>query len=342
MFFKKKPLWLVKLLHFEYWTWWLFYLPLLPWFLWQALRAKSLTYFTNVDPCIEHGGFFGESKFGILEKIDTKYLPKTIFISQEKSFENAKKLVENHEISFPLIAKPNIGERGTNVEKIASLDALQKYHLAGENYLIQEYIDYEIELGVLYYRMPKANLGTITSITRKSFLCVTGDGRSTIEALMGLSDRARFQLQTMKVKLGEAFYSIPKDKEILLLEPIGNHCRGTTFLDNNHLITNQLNKIFDDICLPIDGFHYGRFDLRVKSIDDLYLGKNIKIMELNGVSADPGHIYDPNYKLLTAYIDVAKHWKILANISIEQQKLGIKPIPLKILWPVVKEHFFND
>ena len=221
-------------------------------------------------------------------------------------------------------------------------DGLKKYHSLGENYLIQEFIDFEVELGVLYFRMPKASFGKITSITRKSFLTVIGNGKNTIAELMEQSDRARFQLDSMKLKMGEAINKILKNEEALLLEPIGNHCRGTTFIDNNNLINSQLDKIFDHICLPIEGFHYGRFDLRVKSIEDLYLGKNIKIMELNGVSADPGHIYDPNYKLFTAYADVAKHWKILADISIAQQKLGIKPIPLKILWPVVKEHFFND
>ena len=32
--------------------------------------------------------------------------------------------------------------------------------------------------------------------------------------------------------------------------------------------------------------------MKVNSIEDLYEGRNIKIMELNGVSSDPGHIYD--------------------------------------------------
>jgi hypothetical protein len=107
------------------------------------------------------------------------------------------------------------------------------------------------------------------------------------------------------------------------------------------LINEQLNEVFDSIAKQIEGFHYGRFDLKIDCIENLYLGKNIQIMELNGVSADLGHIFDPNYKLFDAYADVARHWKILADISKEQQKKGIKPIPIKILWPVVKKHFFN-
>jgi hypothetical protein len=341
MFFERKPLWLVKLLHFEYWTWWAFYLPLFPWYLWQAFRAKSLTYFTNVDPCIDYGGFFGESKIGILEKINKKYLPKTIFIPAGNSIDFVENQLKMSELNFPIICKPNVGERGTNVEKVENAIALKQYHSTTENYIIQEFIDYKVELGVLYYRFPSEQNGHITSITKKEFLSVKGDGKNSIEELMNQSDRARFQLETMRKRMGEKIKNIPKEGEIIELEPIGNHCRGTTFLDNNFLINKELELVFDEISKPVKGFHYGRFDLRVSSIEDLYKGKNIKIMELNGVSADPGHIYDPDYKLLKAYSDIAKHWKILANISIEQQKYGIKPIPIKILWPVVKAHFFN-
>ena len=341
MNFTKKPLWLVKLLNYEYWTWWLFYLPLFPWFLWQAIRAKSFTYFTNVDPCIDFGGFFGESKFAILEKIDKDYLPKTLLIYAHISFKEVKSQFESGAFQFPVICKPNIGERGNAVEKVSNIESLEKYHASSDDYLIQEFIDFDIELGVLYHRFPSNKSGIITSITKKSFLKVLGDGKSTIEQLMKLSDRARFQMLAMQKKLGAGMKNIPKKNESILLEPIGNHCRGTTFLDFNRLINKELTNVFDKISIPIEGFHYGRFDLKVKSIEDLYLGKNIKIMELNGVSADPGHIYDPEYKLMKAYLDVAMHWKILADLSIQQQLNGIKPIPWKILWPIVKKHFFN-
>lgn len=341
MNYRKKPLWLVKLLHFEYWTWWLFYLPLLPWYLIQAFRAKSFTYFTNVDPCIDYGGFFGERKFEILQKINPKYLPITLLVEPNFSINEIENLLAQNNLSFPLICKPNIGERGTNVEKIHNLDALKNYLKLGQTFIIQEFIDFEVELGVLYFRMPNSQYGRVTSVTKKEFLSIVGDGKSTIEQLMNQTDRARFQLKSMKNKLGESFKNVPKIGEKIVLEPIGNHCRGTTFLNYNHLISNEINRVFDQICMPIEGFHYGRFDLRVKSLEDLALGQNIKMMELNGVSADPGHIYDPNYKLLRAYADVAKHWKILADISIEQQKLAILPIKLKILWPVIRNHFFE-
>lgn len=338
---QNRPLWLVKLLHFEYWTWWAFYLPLIPWYFWLAIRNRSLTFFTNVDPGLEYGGFFGESKIAILDQIDPKYLPKTIFVENKISEPELQNVLMANQLNFPLIAKPNIGERGTDVAKIENIAQLYQYQNINKPYIIQEFIDYSVELGVLYHRMPDSQTGKVTSVTKKKFLTVTGNGKETMLELMNKSDRARFQIESMTQKWGDKMNEIVHAEQEILLEPIGNHCRGTMFLDYNYLISKDLNVVFDKIASNIKGFQYGRFDMKVKSIDDLLKGQNIRILELNGVSADPAHIYDPNFRLLTAYKDVAKHWSILAKISRKQTKLGIKPIPIKTLWPVIKSHFLN-
>jgi hypothetical protein len=334
------PLWLIKLTNFEYWTWWMFYIPLLPYWLYQAARTRSLTFFTNADPCIDYGGFFGESKVDILKQIPSTFLPTYFFITKGTSLESIQqKLIEN-KLTFPIICKPNVGERGSRVEKIVDIQSLEYYlQFVQEDFIIQEFITFDIELGVLYYRLPEEAKGQVSSITRKEFLSVTGDGKSSIEELMKMRTRARFQLETMRLRLGENIHKVIPKGEKRLLEPIGNHCRGTKFLDNNFLINDKLNQVFDKIALPIEGFHYGRFDMKVKSIEDLYEGKNIRIMELNGVSSEPGHIYDPKNSLWNAYIDLARHWKIIADISIQQQRKGILPIEPKIIWEVARKHF---
>lgn len=334
------PLWFIKLTHFEYWTWWMFYIPLLPYWLYQAVRTRSLTFFTNADPCIDYGGFFGESKIDILKQIPSAFLPTYFFVKKESTLQEVLEMIEEKQLNFPIICKPNVGERGSQVEKINNKAALEKYlKNLQEDFIIQEFITFEIELGVLYYRLPEETKGQVSSVTRKEFLSVIGDGKSSIEALMQASTRARFQLETMRLRLGEKINEVIPAGEKRLLEPIGNHCRGTKFLDNNFLINEKLNQVFDKIALPIEGFHYGRFDMKVKSIEDLYEGKNIKIMELNGVSSEPGHIYDPKNTVWKAYRDLAKHWKIIADISIQQQKRGVQPIAPKIIWQVAREHF---
>src|SRR5690606_41400357 len=88
-------------------------------------------------------------------------------------------------LCYPVIAKPDVGERGSLVEKIDHEQALTGYLLSvREPVLIQEFIDYPIELGVLYHKKPGASGGQISSIVRKGFLQVTGDGHSTLQALI--------------------------------------------------------------------------------------------------------------------------------------------------------------
>ena len=335
------PLWLIKLTHFEYWTWWMFYVPLLPYWLFQAIRTRSLTFFTNADPCIDYGGFFGESKMEILRQIPKQYLPKTIFIEQQTDLKTIVDKLIQEDLVYPIICKPDVGERGTQVEKLYSNYDLVKYlSEVQEDFIIQEFITYDIELGVLYYRYPDSLTGKVSSVTRKEFLSVLGDGKSSVEQLMQQNTRARFQIDSMRKRLGDmGMDEVIKTGEKRILEPIGNHCRGTKFLDNNFLLNSSLDEVFDKIALTIDGFHYGRFDIKVKSIEDLLEGKNIRIMELNGVSSEPGHIYDPKNTLWAAYRDLARHWKIIADISIQQQRKGIMPVPFSILWKVVKQHF---
>ena len=335
------PLWLIKLTHFEYWTWWMFYVPLLPYWLFQAIRTRSLTFFTNADPCLEYGGFFGESKMEILRQIPKKYLPKTIFIEQQTDLKTIVDKLIQEDLVYPIICKPDVGERGTQVEKLYSNYDLVKYlSEVQEDFIIQEFITYDIELGVLYYRYPESLTGKVSSVTRKEFLSVLGDGKYSVEQLMQQNTRARFQIDSMRKRLGDmGMDEVIKAGEKRILEPIGNHCRGTKFLDNNFLLNSSLDEVFDKIALTIDGFHYGRFDIKVKSIEDLFEGKNIRIMELNGVSSEPGHIYDPKNTLWAAYQDLARHWKIIADISIQQQRKGIMPVPFSILWKVVKQHF---
>jgi hypothetical protein len=322
----KLPLFWIKLTNFEYWTWYVFYLPLLPYFAYLAIKHQSLTMFTAANPSIFLGGLFGESKNEIFKLIPREYLPKTVFFSQGTSINKIVEVIENQYFKFPFILKPDIGERGNGVEKMNNLQDVFRYFgveigvdKSAKNIevamLLQEYVDFEIELGVFYYRKPNENTGVVSSVVGKEFLQVQGNGSNTIIELLEQNDRARFLLEVLTQKWGTKLNKILANGEIWLIEPIGNHCRGTKFINCNHLINKQLHKIFDKIAKQIDGFYYGRFDIRVKSLEDLYAGTNIRIMELNGVSSEPGHIYHPNYSLPKAYKELAQHWGVAAEIS---------------------------
>jgi hypothetical protein len=330
----RMPLWWIKFSNYEYWPMFIFYLPMLPYWLFQSIRARSFTYFTNINPTIAGSRFYGEKKNEILDLIPQAYQPQSKLIQKNEALEIQINVLE---LQFPLIAKPNVGERGNGVAKIKDLLTLQQYHLHSfaESYLIQEFIPYNIELGILYSRMPNEKKGKISSITLKEFLHVIGDGRATLEALVKSNDRARFQEKRLQQKFAAIWQQILPEGQKLELETIGNHCRGTRFINANYLNCAELETVFDELCTQIEGFHYGRFDLRVRSLNDLYYGQTIKIMELNGVSSDPGHIYDTRLGIFQAYRDLAWHWNRIANISIQNRKLGYRPISIAKLWSLV-------
>lgn len=309
------PLIYYRITRYEYWPGWLFYLPLLPYWLYLSARMRSFSFFTLTNPGMDLGGFFGESKQDILKLLPKDYLPKQLFVDKSEIHDIAN-LLQQHHLQFPLIAKPDVGERGAGVEKMHSPEELTAYLSQSEGLtLIQEFIDYPEEFGVFYCRIPGNVKGKITSLTRKQFLTVTGNGKDTVEQLLQQSVRARFQLKRLRKYKTVLLQSVPVANETVLVEPIGNHCRGTAFLDGSAAITTELEQVFDRIAAEIPGFYYGRFDIKVKSLEELRQGKTIRIMELNGISSEPGHIYDKNMSLLRAYRVVARHWQIMSEIA---------------------------
>jgi hypothetical protein len=305
-------LWWIKLTQYEYWPWWLLYLPLLPVWLLDALRTGNFRYFMAVNPCMPNGGFYGADKKVILDAVPEQYKPKTINVLPKAGMPIPEGWL------FPFIAKPLVGERGKGVNRIDNIDQWHQYVIdaAGLGFMIQEYVDYQLELGILYYRMPGETKGHITSVTQKEFLHVTGDGQHTVAQLTLQNPRAAMQYKRLKPMFEAEFWNtVPTLGVQIELESIGNHCRGTRFIAANYLIDSQLENVFDAIADQIKGFHYGRYDLRVASLKDLFEGKNIRILELNSVDADPAHIYDNRYGLFNSIRDLYRHWRIIGKIA---------------------------
>ena len=314
----------IRLRSWEYWPFAVVYIPVFVYWLWLSLKARSFFFFSAANPSIESGGLLGESKIDILDKIGDAFKPKTLFVPVNGALHTVWNQMLDGGFSFPVIAKPNAGERGWRVEKIEHWEGLVNYCQSSPvDFLIQEYVDYPLELGVFYYRMPNQTQGTVSSIVQKKFLSVTGNGRDCIETLIRQDDRALLQLDALTAKYGDELERIPAPGETVVLMPIGNHSRGTTFLNANHLITPELERLFDEISGSIDGFYFGRYDLRCPTVADLYAGQHIRILELNGAGAEPAHIYQPGFSLWTAWGVLLYHWQILYAISHENHRRGV-------------------
>ncbi len=315
---------LIRLRSWEYWPFAVVYLPVFVYWLWLSLKARSLFFFSASNPSILTGGLLGESKRDILDRISNEFTPKTLFVEAPAHLDSVLAQIEQQGIPYPLIAKPDLGERGWQVEKIEHWEYLVNYIQQNSfDFLIQEYVDEPIELGVFYYRMPGQARGVVSSVVQKEFLSIRGNGCDCVEELIRQNERAVLQLPVLRAKYGSIFQTIPAPGETITLVPIGNHCKGTKFLNANHLITPELVRVFDRISVPIDGFYFGRYDLRCRSVADLYAGRHIKIMELNGAGAEPAHIYQPGFSIWEAWRVLLHHWRVLYDISRENHRQGV-------------------
>lgn len=312
---------------------WLANLPLFIWILWFAVRARDLFFFSAVNPVIETGGMWGESKWGILERVPKSHVPTTVFIEEGTSGEVALEKLNAAGLTFPVIAKPDVGERGTLVSKVKSEEGLRDYISKNPvDFLIQEFLDLPVELAVMHHRFPGEKKGKVTSICVKEMLTVTGDGQSTVEELMTDYPRASLQLERFQKLFPDLLKEVLQKGEKRLLEPIGNHCRGTMFLNGNDEIDAELTEKFDLVTAQMDDIHYGRFDLKCRSIEDLRKTGYFQVMEYNGIGAEPAHIYDPSYPFLKKYRDIYQHWKTIFRIYKAQRKLGFRGMPFSEAW----------
>ncbi|MFN0015034.1 MAG: hypothetical protein ACKVU2_10835 [Saprospiraceae bacterium] len=331
--------WLTKWTVWEYLPWWLANVPVYGIFLWFAARARHFFFFSNVNPAIPLGGAFGVSKHAILELVPTRYKPKSVLILANTPVAEVEKKLTEAGISFPVVAKPDVGERGFLIKKIDNAETLG-LHLRRfpVNFLVQEFLTHPMEATVLFHRFPDGGAFGITSVCIKAFLSVTGDGTSDIRTLMSRSARAAFQVERLERDQPELLQRVPPAGEVVLLEPIGNHSRGTTFLNANHLICPELLRSFEAICMQIEGFHYGRFDLKCASKEALCRGE-VCAMELNGVLGEPAHVYDPEYGAWRAYRDFARHWRILFDLNRALARKGIRPTSYRDAILIVRNYF---
>lgn len=272
-----------------------------------------------------------ESKKAIYNLIPQRYYPKTELIFEGTALEEILKTVQISGIQYPFFAKPDIGLRGSAVKKIHNSEELKLYNQkANFDYLVQDLIPFEKEVGIFYVRYPNEKTGKITGIVSKEFLIVTGDGVSTIEELIKRNPRYELQLKTLKLEYGDQLSNVLPKGEKLNLVPYGNHARGAKFLDGSQGISQKLTETINEMCLQIPGFYFGRLDVMYNNWDELEQGKNFLIVELNGAASEPTHIYDPRHSLFFAWRELAKHITFMYEISTENHKKGIPYLAHKV------------
>jgi hypothetical protein len=312
-----------KLNNWELWPFNLRYLFISPIWLLYCLRARSLWFFSSSNPTLTFGGFEGEGKKEMYELLPLSYYPKTIYVEPAASFDTVKQLLTEHQFHFPFVVKPDVGMKGLLFRKIDHLKELETYHkLNPFVYIIQELVNYPLEVSVFYYRFPYENKGKITGFIQKELMDVIGDGIHTLLELIMEHPNARHRPEEMKTKHAHFLDEVIPKGERFVLTYAANLNRGAKFTNLHKQIDDQLVTLFDEISHRAK-FYYGRYDIKCASIEDLKQGKNFSILEFNGSGAEPNHVYQSGFSLFDAYKVFLFHWKVLYKISRYNHKNGI-------------------
>lgn len=329
-----------KVTHWEFWPMWTIYLPCIFYYIWISIKCRSVGFFKAVNPSMIHGGITLEDKNYVNKLIPQTFRAKSFFIKENPEKEYVLDILRQNHLSYPVILKPNNGCRGRNVEVIQNEIQLQHYleHFGNEDLLLEEYVDFRKEIGVFYIRFPNSEKGFISGVVEKKGIEVIGDGEKTLGDLIKYSFRYhKFYPQVFQNTTFNENY-IPKKDERVLLSSIGNHARGATFYDSSYKTSEKLENLFNEICSSMDGFYYGRFDVKFNSWRDLENGENFKIIELNGAASEPTFIYDPENFYLFAITEIMRHWDYMYQIAKINKEKGHRFTGSEECWSLFKEY----
>ncbi|MCY3932668.1 MAG: alpha/beta fold hydrolase [Acidobacteria bacterium] len=321
---------LLRIRHWEFWPMWAFYPPLALYILWQGVRRGSLTAFTAINPAMPLGGLLGESKSDILDGLHGigdalpawRRLPPG---SPEGRVAALRDFLEDRNLDYPVVLKPDTGERGRGVAVARSeADVAAFFEETPGPALAQEYVAGE-EYGVFWARHPGRREGHVFSITHKVRPTVTGDGTSTLERLILDDARAVAIAHIYRREHPGAATYVPAAGEGVELTEVGAHSRGTIFLDANDLHTPELEQAMNAICTAYDGFDFGRLDGRVPSAEALRRGEGLRVLEVNGVTSEATHMYDRGYGFFAAHAILRRQWRMAFDLADDRIRAGVQP-----------------
>jgi membrane protein DedA with SNARE-associated domain len=335
-----------RLWRWEFWPAWIFYAPAAVWIVAKSLRRGGLSGFARItaaNPGIPDGGFVGESKRQILSALPRECIIPFAHLppgEKEERIAAFSATIDAAGWRFPLILKPDVGQRGAGVRLARSMDDVRRYlDRHPEDLLVQPYHAGPFEVGVFYYRIPGESRGRVFSITEKVFPVVIGDGESTLAELVWSHPRYCMQADRFLERHAVRAEEVIPAGDRVSLAVAGNHCQGTLFRDGGHLCTRDLESAIDCIAQAYDGFYFGRFDIRFSDVATFRRGEDLAIVELNGVTSESTDIYDPRRSLWSAWAKLIRQWNLLFAIADANVVRGHEPTEWRCLWASIRQHW---
>lgn len=320
-----------------------------PDFLWQwplyaqgiplGLWKGGLTWFARVNPGMRWGGMFAYSKSEIMQQLpaENRAAEESFHLPAQKE---ALKSRLAGATSWPMILKPDQGERGRDVHKLQdAVTAMQIVEgLDSGTWLLQAYLDLPYEFGVFVEKSTLTDVFTVTSLCLKQPLGVRGDGVHTITSLVAQNPRAMRYRSLLEDVLAQRGAEVPAEGVWVPLHFSGNHCRGAAFIDQRAWIDADLSATFHQLLQGVSGFRFGRLDVLVESPVALWQRDAIKVIEINGANSEPAHIYDYRMGPWQMWQELLRFQRRMWRQALHMQAQGVVVPPLHFLWPELKRY----
>jgi len=340
---------------FELWPPWLFYIPVAAYYAWLALRHRSLMLPSIANPSVYSGGLIGESKSEILDLVTgeaRRWILPYVVVERPMddsaipaAVEAACSSLEAAGLSFPIVAKPDVGQRGAGVQPVHEVRELEDYlrvFPGGQRVVLQRMAGLGTagacsgrdrgaarEAGVLFWRLPPSQPISISSMTLKVFPTVQGDGRKTLRQLIDADPRARRLRDVYHQRHSENLDRVLTQGEVLPLVFAGNHCQGAVFLDGTDMVTDAVSRRVEEIVASMPEFYFGRVDVCFDDLEAFLAGTDLQVVEINAAGAEATHIWDASTTLVQAYATLFEQWRTLFAIGDANRRRGHRPMPLR-------------
>jgi hypothetical protein len=319
---------------------WLICIPLVLQWSWLALRHGSVTLPSAANPRLTSGGLVGEGKleyFDLMGPLARGATARHLGIRDARRFTDAElaATLARAGLAFPLVAKPDLGLCGYGVCKLDSLAALRDYaecYPDGETIVVQEYLSEENEAGIFYARDAASGEGRLIGLALRYYPRVTGDGVSSLERLIRNDGRAVRVLDTPAHACALDLAAVPPAGQVVRLSTIGSTRVGGLYRDGGALITPALSAAIDAIARDMPEFHFGRFDVRFRSHQELAAGTGFTIMEVNGAGSEAIQAWDPDTGLVDGFRMIFAKQRLVFAIGAANRRRGFRPIgPLALM-----------
>ncbi|CAN5885822.1 hypothetical protein BH11PSE13_BH11PSE13_40350 [soil metagenome] len=318
---------------------WLICVPIVAQWLWLSLRYRSATLPSAANPNITAGGLVGEGKLEYFNNMGplarSVTAPYCAVVNDKAVTESSLAIAMSQAgLCFPVVVKPDLGLCGYGVQLIADMAALENYLLqfpTGETAVLQRYLPQEGEAGIFYARDPKGDIGRVIGLALRYFPRVTGDGKRTVAQLIAADPRAKRIARSPRHECRVSPTTVPRLGEEVRLATIGSTRVGGLYRDGAALITPELTQAIDAVARDMPDFHFGRFDVRFDSADELSAGRSFTVMEINGAGSEAIEAWDPTTSLLRGFRMIFAKQRMLFAIAAKQREAGALPIGVRAL-----------